>query len=167
MLELYFREDNPKLVSSIIRDVEFEFGRVEIKDTPEIRELIKTIEGGEYVDSTKFIDRFGFTLSTMDLSTGCKAAILVALFPNKVVDFIECGVNAFNAAVEIVRNGKILYHEPNVSIGYSKKNEDKIKCKVDSYIFTSIDRLNEYLFNERPYKPDLNTSGIEEDTQDV
>lgn len=39
--------------------------------------------------------------------------------------------------------------------------DGRIEVELDGYLFTTVERLNYYLFNERPFKPDLSIGGIQ------
>ena len=64
-----------------------------IPDTPIIRRIISEIDYGCYKDETSFIDRFNISLYMRFLSTTSKSLILVHMFPEKIIDFMDCGAN--------------------------------------------------------------------------
>lgn len=158
MLKIYLDIcDVPKDVS-IINDVEKEFAKTKIKGYDIERNLIKYIEKGTFLDEYSFIDRFGYKLRITELSTGCKAALCVQHCPDSVVDLIECGLNARDVIVSICKNGSVLLHGIDVTIAdYVTSNID-VQC--NGYIFNTIDRLNYYIKNEYPYKPDMSKEGV-------
>ena len=72
--------------------------------------LVEVIDEGKLIDSRTFVDRFGVTLYTSCLSTGCKAALLVNNIDD-VVDLRECGINAISAYLQFfcfVAMGKMI-----------------------------------------------------------
>lgn len=145
--------------TEMIMDVEAEFLKVRLSGTREERELISVIEKGEYNDDKSFIDRFGYKLYLSELSTGCKAALCVISFPDKVINLHECGFNARDTIINYCSRGNIFINENGVYIREIKK---EIDVKVDSFQFTTIDRLNKYIFSERPFEPDMHENGIKQ-----
>lgn len=157
MLNLFIDNCNS---SNIVKDIEEYFLTVKITGTEEERALIKGIDNGEYLDQNSFIDRFGFKLYISELSTGCKAALCVSSNKDLVFDLSECGKNAVDEIIKTCKNGNILVHELNSTI--NNYDRDSIDVKLDNYEFTSIDRLNTFIFSERPFDPDMSTGGIKQ-----
>ena len=127
-------------------DVESEFLRIDIPDTELNRALIKDIEHGEYLDSTFFIDRFGSKLYLTDLSTSCKAALLVAN-TDKNVDVQECGPAGVSAIVRLCHSGKITMMDRGITIMFRGGNPRDIPVDVaiDGYHVKDMHTLNHYL----------------------
>lgn len=141
-------------------DIEGLFKQITVSGTPQEREIIEKIEQGKYNDSNSFIDRFGFKLYLSELSTGCKAALCVVNKPNTPMNLIECGINALDVIITTCKNGNVIMRDRDITIkDYS--DDGKVEVELDGYVFTSVERLNHYLFNERPFKPDLTIGGIE------
>lgn len=132
----------------LIRDVEAEFFCTQIRDTPVTRRLLQDIEGAQYLSAACFVDRFGLTLPISDLSTGCKAALVVAANPDKLVDLIECGHNARDAIIRNVRDGKIIFYYNDIGIDYPGFDDYVIDVLYDGQRFTSLDAFNSYLKQE-------------------
>lgn len=146
-------EDN-----NVVRDVEEQFAKIKLTGSQIERELISKIERATYNDEYSFIDRFGFKLYNTELSTGCKAALCVVNCPELIIDLIECGMNARDLIIGLCKDGKILIQENGVSI--MKHVDAPIDVKIDNYRITDVDRLNKYIFSERPFTPDLNSEDI-------
>lgn len=87
-------------------DAQFAFTGVKVNDTT--KALVKEIDEGDLVSASRFVDRFGVSLYTSELSTGSKTAINVDTNPDKVVNVVECGLNAITSIVENCRTGMIL-----------------------------------------------------------
>lgn len=149
MLKVYI--DTIPDEKNIIRDIEKHFDTIRLKGSDLDKLLIKEIDNGEYYDETSFIDRFGCKLYTTELSTGCKAALCVANTSDKVVDLIECGLNARDAIICACKQGTIVMHNESVTI--QDRFHKPIDIEIDQYRIISIDRLNKYIQCERPYKP--------------
>lgn len=53
----------------------------------------------------------------------------------------------------------LLYEIGGITINdYS--DDGNIEVELDDYVFTTVDRLNHYIFNERPFEPDLSIGGV-------
>ena len=143
---------------AVIRDVERLFAQIKPEGTSIDKKLISYIEQGKYNDKNSFIDRFGFKLHLSELSTGCKAALCVANCPDKIIDLIECGNNARDIIISLCKDGKVLIRDNGITF---KSYSNSVCVRVDDYVITDIDRLNKYVFDERPFEPDMNVEGIE------
>ena len=144
MLELYSRS-NPPIGCPIIVDAEEAFMLMRITRVELAKVLLNEIDQARYVNETEFIDRFGLTLPMSKLSTGCKASLVVAHNPTKVVDLIECGYNARAAIIRNIRDGKVLSYYDYISVDYPGFNDFDVDVLVDGKRFTSLDSLNLYL----------------------
>lgn len=162
MLNIYLADDitEQKLDKSIIGDVEEAFGKLRLTGTQEDREIIQRIESGRFNSATSFIDRFGYKLPISDLSSGSKAALLVANNPDKIIDLRESSLDARDIIIKTLKNGNIILYWNDVTI--LPDDIDVIDCRIGKYNFKTVSRLNDYLNDEWPYKPDLNNPGIEE-----
>lgn len=136
------------------------FDKLKLQVTDLNKQIVKNIEQGELISNQAFIDRFGYKLFTSELSTGCKAALIIANTPNVILDTIECGENAVDVMINFVDKGTIIIQDRDIT--FVDYNNNKCDIELDGYKFTSIDRLNYYYFDERPYKPDLDIKGVEE-----
>lgn len=109
MLHVYLNEKDVPKGTDIIpsNDALFDLnvGRLNVDDT--IRAIIKEIDNAEYIGNYKVETRFGIVADMTDLSTGCKAAINVYVFPDKMINCIECGDNALQVIFRL-KNGNIL-----------------------------------------------------------
>ena len=145
--------------NNIVRNVEEQFAKIKLTGSEIEKALISKIEQGTYNDEYSFIDRFGYKLYNTELSTGCKAALCVVNCPDMIIDLIECGLNARDIIIGLCKEGNVLIQENGVSIvDYFEK---PIDVKVDRFRITSVDRLNKYLFSERPFVPIINSGDIE------
>lgn len=149
------------LDKTTILDIEGEFSCLNLKDNELNRKLIKEIEHGEYINSVTFKDRFGVTLSTEDLSTGCKAAILLGSNPDKRVSLLECGSNALISVYKNIKQGKALVYDRYAKFDTLHPNNIIIDVVLNGYRFTTLDRLNYYITDEQGYDVDLSREGIQ------
>ena len=107
MLQIFVNKvDNKEY--ELINNVESAFLSVKLTGTELERKLIEEIEQGKYNDGESFIDRFGYKIRISELSTGCKAALCVLHFPNKVINLCECGVNARDIVINYCPSGRVL-----------------------------------------------------------
>ena len=143
-----------------VTDVEMLFKQIKIRGTIEECTVISKIEQGKYNDENSFIDRFGYKLYLSELSTGCKAALCVLNRPDILINLIECGINAVDVILTTCKKGNVVMRDRGITIkDYSE--DGKIEVELDGYVFTTVKRLNYYLFNERPFEPDFSIGGIE------
>ena len=100
---------------SLIQDPDAAFLQIRVSVDSTDTALVKAIDEGQLIDSRTFVDRFGVTLYTSCLSTGCKAALLVNNTDN-VVDLRECGINAISAIFSFCRNGNLALPLPGLDL---------------------------------------------------
>ncbi len=79
MLEVY---DADKNWADVV-DIEAAFSKLEISISSTLKSIVSAVDSAIVIDKNTFKDRFGVTLYYSELSTGCKAAICVALMPEK------------------------------------------------------------------------------------
>lgn len=151
MLKILFANniDDIKNLNNVIFNIEFGFKWKNLKDSDAVRNIIKYVDRGVYIDQNSFKDRFGYKLYTKYLSTGCKAALLVAEYPNKIVNCIECGSNALAAIIKYCKDGTIVTYDNDVFEEVSVGNTDVIDVELDGKHFTSGGDLNDYIELER------------------
>lgn len=163
MLKLNFKNfREPNIPFS---DIDAIFNSVKVKDTPIVRQMIKEIEEGEYFNEYQFKDRFGTALSVDYLSTGCKAAIILALGYTEKLDLTECGYNALDAILKYCREGEVVLVRP-YGISWTKGNISDDSCDIEfnGYRFTHLARLVYYINDEWEIcddSVDLELEGIE------
>jgi hypothetical protein len=142
MLTVYrYGIDKIPAEKKIIHDVEDGFKEQQVEDNEINRELLQYIDLAKYSSKISFIDRFGYKLSTMNLSTGCKTAILVSERPNDIIDTIECGKNAIEGIVAFCRTGSIIIHR-FYDIETFGGVVDTVDVKIGNTHFTSMEDLN-------------------------
>lgn len=157
MLKLSIMESNE---NAPLTDIEALFKQIIVKGTAEEKAVISKIENGKYNDESSFIDRFGYKLYLSELSTGCKAALCVLNKPDVQINLIECGRNALDVILSVCKNGSVIMRDRDATIcDYSENGS--IEVELDVYVFTTVKRLNYYLFDERPFKPDFSIEGVQ------
>ena len=121
-------------------DIEATFSRLKVCMTKSTIEIIKSVDFGDMIDDISYKDRFGNKLYLSELSTGCKAAICVALLPDKIIDLQECGLNARDAVFNYCEDGKILLHDFGVTVVDFHIRKTPISYAGELF---SIDNFNE------------------------
>jgi hypothetical protein len=113
--------------------------------------LLREIDQSSFAGNCEIKDRFGRNLTLSEISTGCKCAISVAHFPDKLIDTVECGINARDAIIRNIRNGKMLYYYDVTPNFYAKDMKIDVCVFNDNtkYRITSAKRLSYYLDCER------------------
>ena len=147
--------------SSTIVDINRYFRLVELSESTLAKTFIQEIDGGEYIDGSRFKDRFGVILDTEELSTGCKAAIVLANNPNKQVSLLECGTSAILSIIKHINDGSAIIYDRVSKFDVVDPSKIKIDISLDNYRFTILDRLNYYLTDEQGYDVDLSKEGIQ------
>lgn len=147
MLKLEFKSKNKRGIP--FSDIEEIFDRTEVRDTPLVRKFIQEIEQGEYISPRFFKGRYGGELSTTCLSTGCKAAIILALGYKDTLDLTECGHNAINKILKNCSHGKVILDRP-YPFSWSTKtsNDDSCSIEFDGHKFTGLNSLYYYINDE-------------------
>lgn len=146
MLKLYLGEKyKPDIMET---DIEYLFLRTALSYNDAEDALVNEIERGrlDFAYKGVFLDRFDIKLPLISMSTGCKAALCVLNNSDKIISLLECGKNAIDAIVTQVKNGAVWI--PDLYNEFWSDNDD-IDVGLDNYRFTSLDRLNYYLDNER------------------
>ena len=144
----------------VLTDIDFEFSRILFADSNLTRIFLSEIEQGCYKDTMHFIDRFGDKLLITYLSTGTKAACVIASNPDVEIDITEVGLNARDSIIRNISNGKIAMQYPGVTISSGDEDCDAIDVSFDNYHFTSLSRLNYYIKEEMGWEPDMSLPGI-------
>lgn len=139
------RTFNKENYDNYIFDIDKEFAATLIVGTQQVRSIMKDIDGADFVDSREFIDRFGKHLYIDRLSTGCKAAILVALKPDMVIDTRECGLNARDTIVCNCKEGHIVFYDMGTTIKTCGRENTSIDVVYRGKEYDSIDDLNEVI----------------------
>lgn len=93
-IEIYIGRNNIPDDLLYVHDVEKAFYNVVMSGDPLQKMLLDRIEHAKYRDPEKFEDRFGGLLYYSLLSTGTKALLLAACFPDCVINLHEAGLNA-------------------------------------------------------------------------
>lgn len=149
---------------SIIYDIERQFRLLSIDEmsrSDKVREVIAEVEQGKYEGKSYFIDRFGNKLGIENLSTGCKAAIIMVCGINKKVSLLECGTNAIVSIFKHVYNGDVIMYSRDSMFDTLRPERIQVDIALDGYRFTNLARLNYYITDERGYDVDLGMEGIQ------
>lgn len=119
MIKVYVKCDgnNPYeyINGTVENDVERAFDRTQIVDCEAVRNVIRDIEHGEYLNNKSFRDRFGQVLGLDKLSTGSKAAIALACNKGLVLDAVELGSNALDYIIHMDADAGIVVDSSSIS----------------------------------------------------
>ena len=155
MLKIFIRDEPYPDGIEIIDNIEAAFVKYKFKNTEFERSILRVIENATIYNTNSFVDRFGNKLPISDLSTGTKAALLINAYPDKLIDTIECGLNALSSILSLCKDGNILMHDYQTHLPYVDDVNPMVDACLDQYRFDNLDRLCEYLCNERPFAPDM------------
>lgn len=82
-------------------DINKMFDMIDVKGTEKERLALQLIDKATYKNELEVIDRFGDKISINNISTGCKAVIVI-LNSNEPVSTIECGMNALSTIFSLM-----------------------------------------------------------------
>lgn len=164
MLNLYLGVEKEYSDLNLDMDMEFRFLQISLDFNAVEDRLVNLIDKGHLIsnDQMHFIDRFGSKLPLICLSTGCKSALCVLhIKQGVVVDLGECGHNAQTIILTELKSGEVYIPFYDMAFYRELDFNDIIDVGLDGYRFTSLERFNYYLTDERPFKPDMSMTGIE------
>ena len=152
MLEVYIYAHGTRVEEAVpsgmelIRDPEAYFSCLELRCDDIDRDLVRVIEEGTLLDGSRFLDRFGVMLYTQQLSTGCKAALMVNN-SDKVIDLRECGVNAISAILSLCKSGRVAMTAPATDLS-DFTNGSRVSVNVMGRVFHSMREVDAFLRGE-------------------
>ena len=120
----------------LIQDPEVAFLMTRISADSTDAKLVEAIDEGRLIDGRTFVDRFGVTLYTSCLSTGCKAALLVNN-TDAVVDLRGCGFNALSAIFSFCRDGNIALALPGLDLADLSEGAE-VAINIKGHVFTRV-----------------------------
>ena len=139
MLNIYVGKENlPKNIIFVF-DVEAAFPLVSVTGDELQRKVLSDVEKGTYLNSKRFVDRFGGQLYYSDMSTGSKAVMAVAALTDKIINCDECGENALRL-MSLIDEGNIYLSQRSIGLPWCRD------CKVsyNGKVFERISLLNDY-----------------------
>lgn len=152
MLKLLVSGIDP-IPENAIMDAEKAFALSEVRGDEVDKALIKNIENGEYLNHYEFIDRFGCKLSTMFMSTGCKAALSVHNHPELTINCTEAGDNALSELIKYCKDGTVII--PNRQYAFCTVGSGPIDVLYRGLRYTSFNRFAYYMYDEWPSEPQV------------
>ncbi len=109
------------------------------------KDIIEIIDNAKWVGSYFIKSRFDETILNTDrLSTGCKTALNILYYPDKVFDIRECGENAIDV-IYGMQAGNIYCDYPLISFDMS---EVYVVDKDGKKVLNDYDALKEWWINE-------------------
>lgn len=133
---------------SIINNVEAQFYATPFENTDKIKRIVSDIEQGDLISNTAFIDRFGYKLSIGELSTGCKALILLEVIRDKFINFAEVGLNARSYAIRHFSSGCIILPNFLYEIEGDASSDIEVGIHGTPYLFRNLGELSYYINND-------------------
>lgn len=133
-------------------DPDVMFGQVRLSGDDVERRMIEEIERGQYLDNVSFIDRFGFKVPRQFMSMGCKTAIAVHHFQNRVINCIEAGVNAIGRILLYCPDAHIIL--PDVAGGFGCSKAASTKVQYGPYVFENAAYFSKYMEKDWPDEPE-------------
>lgn len=134
-----------------ILDVEAFFSQVKLTGDAAERFFIREIDYGTYNDNFTFFDRNLCKLYRENLSTGCKIALIVYHYPNKVINCIEAGDNAISAIFRVCERGNLIFSNVRHSISDWKSVSTEIL--FNNFLFSSVKEFSDYMADLWPQQP--------------
>lgn len=140
MLQVYFNGVPNNVDKRIVWDVELEFANCRLSGGELEATILREIEKARYCDQFSFIDRFGYKLPISDLSTGCKAALLVQ--GDGIISLYECGRNARDVILNHCVDGTVIL---NGDISPVECLVPSVAVRIEDTICDTVDDINEIL----------------------
>ena len=107
--------------------------------------IIKNIDQSEMISKYMIGSRFdGTALNTDKLSTGCKTALNILYYPDKIFDIAECGDNALDV-IYAFEQGNVCCDYPMIAFDMTGAYAYEPDRKIE---FDDYDELKEWWLNE-------------------
>lgn len=145
-LHVWFRDRVPEGLK-YHRDVEALFSITKFAGTDTDKAFVRDIDRGTYMSDMLFKDRFGVSLYTTCLSTGCKGAICVTNNPELCIDSIEMGSNAFYYLVKHCKDGNVVIAPHGKAVIVVDDYDVQIDVLCEGKRYTSMYALADYVTN--------------------
>ena len=153
MLRIFNRTDKIPKHLDLLTNVEREFSRYNIWDKCLVN---KTLANKilKYIDNSTIIDKYylynysGVPIPSYAISTGAKAALLLAFVDNPdsfILDTRECGYNAVQAIILYCHNGNIITTMLDTCNFIEIVDESDIDVQYSNKKFSTISDLNHYI----------------------
>lgn len=138
MLHLYNdKQDIPEGIEYVRDNVQFFMDVTYNKLDERVNGLLKNTDGAVYLNPEQFTDKWGNTVSWLDLSTGGKTVLNIFYNENYCFDTLECGRNALTD-LKNLRQGRAF---PDYICNLDGIDEcDVIVDDWDDYHYTSYER---------------------------
>lgn len=150
MLYIYDDKDDLPKDKKFIHDVEAWFS-MPTETNQYIDAILHDIEKGRYYDAVTYVDRFGVNLYCNFMSTGAKAAVLVASQQDCVIDCIEVGYNVLECLIVNKIPGNI-FVDAITRITALECYFDETEITYKNIVFKCVDHLNFYVKKGRLYE---------------
>ena len=147
MLHLYNEDEIEQNSSLVIRDVEDAFLGIQLVDDKTTRQILKAVDGATCLNGNTVKDRYGISIYTSRLSTGCKAALCVHYLKDKIIDLVECGYNARDAVILNCKEGNAVFYYRDLNVSWGLSEDAPINVLYENIEFYSTKEFNKYIDN--------------------
>ncbi|MEE1442296.1 MAG: hypothetical protein UGF43_01550 [Blautia sp.] len=130
-----------------ILDVNSSFKGCNFSGSDFCKRVVSGIDRGTYLNSTSFIDRFGYKLYSKFLSTTSKALICLDEFPDRVVNFCEVGNDVGNYILEKTK-GRVYIPEGRIKYVLNGYKSTDVDVVIAGKSFKNADDMYWYLEEE-------------------
>ena len=126
-------------------DIEKCFSMLTLTGDDVEKKFLYDIDGASFYDDTLFFikDRYDCKISVWNLSTGCKAALVVYHNPDKAFNCVEAGDNAIAAILKYCEYGNIIIANTAYLLKFNEAIDRSIKYL--DYKFESLQDFAEYM----------------------
>lgn len=107
--------------------------------------ILSEIEHGEYIDNDRYRDRFGLNLKRDEMSSSAKVALVVYHNPDKIVNGIEIGLEAFYTLLKYCKSGHIVLPAEPRLINCDDEKDDSIDVICQGKQYASMWEFADYM----------------------
>jgi len=145
MLNLYLGDISKDIITSNDGWFDSNFDKIDFTDNT-VRHILEVIDGAKYVGNNEVTTKFSrdARVKITELSTGCKTAVNVYTFRDKIFTAIECGENALNEIFKLT-DGSI-----NISFPIWPSvlnNSINVICDSNNYTISEQRKLRSLIVN--------------------
>lgn len=141
MLSIYTSLSDVTKNDMFINDIDAFFGNNTLVNDDFTKLVLTRIEKAkDYRDDT-FVDKYGITLYSGNLSTGAKILLSIKYYPNYIFNAIELGYNAAEL-LSYIESGKVYIANRDFQLEVCDRDE---KIQVDNNIYDNIQDVNDVI----------------------
>lgn len=153
MVNIFSYEESYPIYLKLLFNIEAEFDKLNIlskcmTDLQLTNKILRYIDNTEVVDEYYLRDRFDKHIPIYAISTGAKAALLLAFIDSPedyILDTRECGYNSIQAIILFVKNCNVITNFVSRDNYYAFCNDADIVVRVNGQVFNTTANLDEYV----------------------